>query len=381
MLHRTLRVRTLSLAFLFAIAGPLLAAGAPGAPGRPGAPGAPGAPASGGAQPGPETFVGTLPEAYERGRVRNAPVVLCMMLDDQADDTEQLRDALLTDKRVAEHARHAVLVLASPETHELETVRVEQDGEEVEVQRCPRFLSRTCEEHQRPWGALYAEFQQEGGELLLPQVVVKSPAGDVHERFNTRRAPDLKKLLDAIDSVRRASGPDISWTDLQRVRHLQREAAKYEASKRHGRALRSWSEIAALTEVPAYRDEADLEAAEALQAMEAQLAAAVEACGDVEDVLPGYESLLRMVPDFEDTPLERPLEKAIKAVERDKRHKAKIAAYKREREAEALLREAEDALAAGDEKQAEKIVRKLNRKYGDTEAALTARFKYPDWAK
>ncbi len=330
---------------------------------------------------GPRTFVGELAEAYERGRVRNAPVVLLMMLDDQADDVRDFREFVLEDKQLAKHAEHLVLVVASPETHTIETVTVERDGERVEVSRCARYRSRTCEEHQRPWTALYVEFQQADGELYLPQAIVKTPDGAVHQRFNTRQAPNRGLLLDAIAGARKLAGPDISWEDLQRVRGLQREAAKFTASKRHGRALKAWAGIRALTEVPAYADEALRGEEAALAGMHQALADAVAACGDVEDVIPGYEQLLQLVPDFEDTPLERDLDKAVRKVEKDKRHKQRIAAYKREREAEALLREAEDAVAAGDDRAAEKLVRRLVRKFDDTEAARTARFKYPDWAK
>ena len=101
-------------------------------------------------------------------------------------------------------------------------------------------------------------------------------------------------------------------------------------------------------------------------------------CWRSGEVLAGYQRLLELEAATAGTPLEKETPRVRKQVERDPRWKEQIAAYKRELEAKELLREAERAFREGNDKRGQSTIRKLLRKYPDTEAGEEAARRWPD---
>jgi hypothetical protein len=324
-------------------------------------------------------FNGSLDEAYVRASDRNVPALLVAIVetdDAEHDDVAAFRKEVLTSAALADACRLAVVVLANNKVHKL--AEVESGDPPVKRQVCSVYRTEGCGSHQKQFDAIYREYQDSGGELRSPAVIVVGPDRKLAAQWQTGTAPAIDEIVGALAAVRAKAGEGLTEAQLADVRAAMRRAGEAEAKKDPGEGHRAWSAVLAITQKTRYADEARAGCERALAGLTAALDAARAAVREGRAV-EGYQALLALATAAAGTPLEKDVKKEVLAVETGKATKDAIAAYKRELEAEALWREAE-ALASKDAKKAEAKLRLLIRKYADTRAGKRARDAHPEWA-
>lgn len=324
-------------------------------------------------------FNGTLDEAYVRAFDRNVPALLVAIVetdDAEHDDVAAFRKEVLTSPVLADACRLAVVVLANNKVHKL--AEVESGDPPVKRQVCSVYRTEGCAWHQKQFDAIYREYQDSGGELRSPAVIVVGPDRKAAAQWQTGTAPAIDEIVGALAAVCAKAGEGLTEAQLADVRAAMRRAGEAEAKKDYGDGHRAWSAVLAITQKTRYADEARAGCERALAGLTAALDAARAAVREGR-VVEGYRALLALAPAAAGTPLDKDVRKEIVAVETGKATKDAIAAYKRELEAEALWREAE-ALAPREPKKAEAKLRLLIRKYSETPAGKRAREAHPDWA-
>lgn len=323
----------------------------------------------------PELHRSGLREAFELARARHVPVVVVAVLEDAAEDVVAFREGLYDDRELAGLSRHVVLVVSNNGWHEPESVERTVDGETVVEQRCPAYRTPTCDGHRAAWQEIYVQFQEDG-DLHLPQVVLLRPDHTIVGRINNRAAPAVSTVVRQIEAALEDVGEGLTQEGLAHVRRLQAEAARQTEAKRPALAWKAWNELLERTGVEQYAGPARAARDQALAAVDAARDEAV-ALAEAGEAVEGWRRLVALAEDARETPRQRDLDKDVRAVERE--HKDAIRAWEREREAAGIEREIEALLAAGDERKAASLGRRLLRAFEDTEAAARVRRAHPDW--
>ena len=322
-----------------------------------------------------ETFAGTLEEAATSAYDRNVPLILIAILESEDHDVVSLQKAVVRSADLARASRRAVLLLANNGVHPAKTIREEIDGAEVEREVCSVYHSASCSVHQKPFDEIYNAYNEDG-ELKLPFVAVLMPDRREHRRFDDGSAPSLKAILSALEGARKKAGEGLTENELREARVMLTRSEKQVGQGDWGGAWRSCGRVLEITQATRHADTARERRAACLAGFATWREEAL-ALLEAGQVIEGYQKLLELEAATPTTPLEKEIPKLRKQIERDKRFKDRIAAYRLEREAKELLDEAERLFRSGDERKGQAVVRKLLRKYAGTKAAIEAGERWP----
>lgn len=327
-----------------------------------------------------EPFVGGLTEAKKASREQNVPLLVHVILEDEPQNDEY-RDKLLPREDLIALSRKAVVIVANNGDHPPRKVTETVEGEKTTREVCSKYpWFDTCSQHREAWPDVYADFQDENGELSCPQTIILLPDGAIAWHNHDANPPEIGELLTALKNAQDKAGPGLARDELARVKTLRAEARRSTDGKLWGDAWRAWSEVQEIAEAGVFADEAKA----ALPPLEKEMRAALEAL--LPGLVPGkaaatYAALDELARDYAETPVEGEVRKAMKRAEKDKELGDEIEAWKLEREAEALRAEADELFKKGEERDATKILRKLLRKkYAGTKVAERVREEFPELA-
>ena len=325
-------------------------------------------------------FLGTWNEAKALAKERNVPLIAHVVLEgEQAND--DYRNKLLPDKELIAVSANAVVVIANNGTHAKKAIEETQpDGSKTRKEVCSLYGTPSCGAHQRYWDDLYRELHEEDGSMRCPQTLVLSPEGEVHLRVNTGNPPVVDELVSALQEASAKAGPGLTEETLREVKRLAAEGTTLVESKSWPDAERAWTKLLALTSKGAWADMATA----ALPGVRAELGAELERLGALlvpGKAAEGYRLLAELQKACAGLAIEKEIAARLRKAENDKATKDEIAAWKLEVEASAILAEAQKAADSGDEKKAQRTVRKLfGKRYAATAAAGTARKLWPEIA-
>jgi hypothetical protein len=327
-------------------------------------------------------FQGTLAEARSLASDRHVPLLVLVIYEDDAWDPKDHHDqveliaAVQSDRDLAQPLERALVALACNRVHELETIEVGEGEARRTVKRCPSYHTDSCSVHQRLFEDAYVAWNTDGA-LVSPYVALLAPDGEIRMRRDDGSSPSGKELRAAIEKAQERAGLGLTAAEHARVLGLCADGRAAAQRKLHGNAWRAWDAVLGVTQNTRYAEEARAGSEAALAGM---ATVREQARGEVAagHAVEGYRLLVELQEQAQGTPIERDLAKEVRALETDKAHREAIQAFKREREAAALLAEVETLFAAGDERRARAKLRGLLRRYRDTEAAAQARERWPD---
>lgn len=327
-------------------------------------------------------FQGGLSEARALAADRNVPLLVVVVYEDEDWNYDEDHDqidlvrAVLGDEALGKVLQRAVVALGCNRVHEMETVEVGEGEAKRTVKRCPAYHTDSCKVHQQLFADGYAAWNDDGA-LVSPHVVLLLPSGEVAMQRVDGSSPKVKELVTAVERAQKAAGPGLTADEHARVKDLCKRGRDAVAGAHPGLAWHAWDEVLAITQGTRYGEEARQGNEAALAAMEAVRAGAREevAAGRAVE---GYRRLIELQAECDGTPIERELAKEVHALETDKAYREEIAAFKREREAAAMLVEVEDLLRAGEERRATLKLKALLRRYEGTKAATQARERWPE---
>lgn len=327
---------------------------------------------------------GTYEDALQRAFDRNVPLIVFAIVEteDEAphEDVARFRDEIFTRPELARIGDRLVVAVGANRAHELRTIEVEAEpgGARTKKQICSVYRTEGCAWHQKLFDSIYREHNVEG-ELRSPATIVIAPDRKVVAKWADGQAPEWGEVVAKLVEQHGKFGDPLSesqWSELRGL--LVRGKAEVERAQ-WGAAHATWSKVLAITSESRYADDARASrklAIEGLTRARDEARARIAAGAVVE----GYAKLLDLVPQCAGTALEKELAREIAALEKDKATKDAIAAYKREREAEALWEEARELGEGGEPRKAEAKLRILLRKYGETAAGKRAREAHPNLA-
>lgn len=326
-----------------------------------------------------EPFIGKWAAALQSAKARNAPILVHIILDGEAQNDEY-RDKILPDKELVVASAGALVIIANNGTHARTTIERVVDGQPEKREVCAVYGSASCAEHQANWDDLYKTFREEDGQLHCPQTLVFAPDGTVTTRINTRSVPASTEILAALKAAQTKAGPGLTQAQLVEVERLLVEGRNLMSTKAWPDAWRTWQKVLAITLKSVYADEARRELANAQAAIAADLDA-ISAGLVPGRAAQGFQDLVDFESRIAGLPIEKEVQARIKKADADKALHDEIAAYKLSVEADALLREAQVEVDAKQDKKAEKKVRRLfAKRYAATPAAAKARALWPEWA-
>ena len=331
--------------------------------------------------PGPALllpFAGDLDAARKEAHARNVPLLIVACVEDEPQNDQQ-RDYLYGSERLRRASTGFVLLVGNNGEHSRRKFQVGKDAEGKPIQRelCSAFRTPTCKMHQETMDALFNTFHEEGL-FACPYVLVCTPDRKPYERLTEDPADPVEdsKILGSIGKAAKLAGPGLSQEELANVRlHSDRGRILCEAGDFVG-SWRSWTQVLEITQAPQYAKPAAEGQQKALEGMQGERDALVEAL-EQGRVVEGYEKLLGLRESYEGTPLAKDIPRLIKKYERDKRTKEAIARHLRLKKAQGMWDEAQVLIKDGKQRPAEKIIRLLIRKYADTPIGAQARELYP----
>lgn len=326
--------------------------------------------------PFPEDLAAAKREAAER----NVPILVLMALEGE-EASDRFRKALFPDLTLARACERAVVLFTNNGVHEVGEIVEEVDGREETRRLCKLYKTPSCTIHQRVWDQVFFEFNREG-EIRLPHVLVLSPDGKLFERISTSDVPGVDRVVDAVRRAAEKAGHGLTGDELRDLRAELVPARRDSGAKAWADAWRHWRAVAELAITGPYADEARTSIAACEAGLREELAYAVAKLVP-GDAARGYELLFELRRDVEGLPLEEEVEERLVAAERDKELRDEIRAFKVELDARAVLDEARAAIAQGEERKAERLVRRLlkNKRFAETQAARNAREEFPQWAE
>jgi hypothetical protein len=332
----------------------------------------------------PPPFQGSLAEARALAADRNVPLLVVAVFEDDGWDPKDhhdqagLRRDLLAGRELAEVLQRAVVALGCNRPHELETVEVVSGEERSTVRRCPSHYTDSCTVHQRLFEEAYAAWNKDGT-LVSPYVVLIPPAGELTVLRDNGSTPTAVELQQALEKAQKAAGQGLTAAEHGQVLQLSATARLAAQGSKHGAAWRAWNETQAIAHASRYAAESREGCAAALAAL-ATARTQAQAELDAGRVLEAYVSFESLAAEWAGTPHERELGLRVRELEQDKQHRAAIQAYKREREAEALVAEIETLVASGDKRRASAKLRGLLTRYAECAATEKARQRWPELA-
>jgi tetratricopeptide (TPR) repeat protein len=329
-------------------------------------------------------FSGSYEDALQRANDRNVPMLLIGIVESEDgaldDDIRAFRDSIFAEPELQTIAPRVLLALAANRAHEaLKLDVVRENGTKDALQVCSVYRTQNCSVHQKMFDALYREHNADG-ELRSPAALVLGPDRKVAKSWQTGHAPAWGEILDVLKVVQNAAGEGLTEGQLADVRAFTAQATREFAAQQWGAGHATWGKLLAVTSKTRYSEDARRGQAQAVAELDKARAEARE-CVRAGRIVDGYVRLLELAQGWKASSYAKDLEREIAALEKDKSGKDAIAAYKREREAEALWNEARGLEAAKEAKKAEAKLRQLLRKFGDTPAGQRAREAYPDLAR
>lgn len=330
--------------------------------------------------PESKPFLGTYEQAKTLAKERNVPLLVHIVLEgEQAND--DYRNKVLPDKELLAASANAVVVVANNGTHAKKAVEeTEADGTKTRKEVCALYGTPTCGAHQRCWDDLYRELHEADGSMRCPQTLVIAPGGEVALRVNTGNPPAPDELIGALQEVVAKAGPGLSEAQLAEVKKLIEEGAALADARSWPDAQRAWTRLLAIAPKGPWAEHANA----ALPAVQKGLAAELERLAALlvpGKAAEGYRQLVAYQKACAGLAIEKEIAVRLKKAETDKATKDEIAAWKLEVEASAILSDAQKAADSGDERKAQRTVRKLfAKRFSATAAAETARKLWPEIA-
>jgi hypothetical protein len=325
-------------------------------------------------------FIGRLPEARARAKDRNVPILVHVVLDAE-EASDRYRVDVLTDTGLIKKSAECLVIIANNGMHPKTTVEEIVDGEKKKREVCSAFpMYSSCGDHQATWNDLYQELQEPDGTMRCPQTAVYAPDGKLAGRINTSQPPTPEEVIAEIEAVQAVAGPGLTDAELDAVRKALDVGANRLAAKAWADAWKSYAAVLAITKKSPYAEEALKKQPLALAGLKTELARIVAL------LVPGtavkaYQELLAFARDTAGTPMEAEVAAAVKKADADKAIGPEIMAWRVSTEADQLLGQARDLYEKKQDKQGERVVRKLfAKKYAATAAAETARKLWPEIA-
>ncbi|MEM7518120.1 MAG: hypothetical protein AAF368_14505, partial [Planctomycetota bacterium] len=331
-------------------------------------------------------FAGELSAALEQAALRNVPVLIHVVSEDE-EANDRYRDGAMQAQELLTfvEANHVLDLAVNGATHdplEEEYAIVDDEGNTKTRKRtlCSKFRTPTCRGHQLVRRNIISDYS-DNGEVRTPLTLVLNPDGSVATRIYLNGEPPAvttieKALKEAIAEL----GPGISEATLKEVQsNLRRGASLEKRSNDPGEAWQAYAQAHALQSRGSLSAKAQAGVERTLEAMKAKLAetetqlvpgSACEAWRNLDGWSKGPWST---------SPLASEVKRLIKQAKKDKALKEELKACKLELEAEGLLAQAQEHARRGEEKAATKAWRKLLRKkYDGTVAQERAREARPD---
>lgn len=326
----------------------------------------------GGKAPKPEAipyFDGKLEDAVKEISERNTSMlVLCCKEGEEANDRfrEQLRD----NASFAAALGDTLVLLVNDGSHERTKItRRNAEGNKEKVEVCEAYHTETCDQHKRNWDRVYQTWMADhaDGAWPLPCALIINPDGTLHQLVATGQPPSDDEMLKPLKIVRAKAGPSITRDELRVIKELTADGEAMASARSWVDAWHAWNGILQITESGKFAAAAEEGRAAAAVGMQAQLEDLSTREGDPNAI---YPRLAEFTGKAQGTPLEKEANKALAALAKHPDIDADLVKrIKLEMEADALLREAQALLRAGNEKAAKKVLKKLRaKKYEDTPA-------------
>lgn len=325
-------------------------------------------------------YLGGFGSAKTLAQERNVPLLIHMILEGEPEN-DSYRNSVLPHQGIIEACQNAVVIIANNGEHKPKTIKERIEGREVESQVCSSYpWFQNCAQHRAPWDDLYMAYQEEDGELKLPQTILLNPAGKKAWRKADGNPAEAKTVLAMLEREQKAAGPGLTSKQLSQVKKAEKDAKRSSDGKLWASAWREWNSILEITESGLYADKAKA----AMPKIEAEMERILK---DLKsNLVPGsaagvYSTLYTLQSEWRDTPAQAGVVRAMKSAEKDKAIKDEIREWRFEREALDLLEEAVAARDAKNDKDMKKALRKLfGKKYASTKAQAEARKEFPELA-
>lgn len=328
-----------------------------------------------------QPYIGELDGAIKSAQERNVPVLIHVVQEGE-EANDRYRGTVLKDQDLVKRSKMAVVVVVNDGSHDKRTIKIKRGEEVVTKKVCEHFFTPSCNDHKENWDRIFRRFNVEG-EMKTPQALVLNPTGELAERiYAGGDIPAISSFQTALKAVEKKIGPGLTLEQLVSIKRLSGEARSRENVKDWGGAWRKWSAVLAIQAKGKFATEAQDRQPAALTKLEEEVEAARKLCAE-GTACQGYRQLVALVESCRETPLEKPIAKHVKAVERDKSIKDAIKRCKVELDAESLWDDAQEQFRAGKEKKGLALIKKLlKKKYDETPIVQRAREIYADlWAK
>jgi len=333
-------------------------------------------------------YDGELDAARKEARERNTPVLILAALDGEEGST-RFHDAIMGTNReaMATAVASTIVIIVNNGTHELKKVRrKDANGDDLEIEVCSSWETKSCDVHQKNWDDVYLEFTAdagddgEGGAWALPELILLTPLGEVAWR-DSGDPMSIANVETQVKEARRVAGPSLTKKELTLVKRLLDDGRTMMRAKSWHDAWHAWAGILAITEKSVYAEEAGREQPKALEGMGKDLDKLVAQLVPAT-ARSAYVQMVELAKGFSGTPLDARMKSELKKAEKNKELKAIIAAVKLELQADALFDKAMALFDAGKEKQALKELKKiLSKKFRQTPAAQRVRERFPELVK
>lgn len=337
-----------------------------------------------GAKPAPslKPFEGSYEEALTRAVERNVPLILVAIAEEHEKeldtDIREFRDTLFSAPAIATASELAVVILACNGVHPPKAFEVVEGDTKTTRQLCSVFRTAACQTHQKQFDRVYAEHNVEG-ELRNPSVFLLGVDRKVARAWNTGNPPRWEEVSAAQSELQKKLGEGLSEVQFVEVIALLPQARAAAERKRWGEAFGLWGKVLAVTQATKYATEAREGQSKATAELEALRSAAREGLEQGRAV-ESYKALLELQREWAGTSFDKELARDVVAAEKHKLAKDAIAAYKRELEAERLWSEAQELIAANNERAAQTKLRTILRKHAGTPAEKRVREQFPQLA-
>jgi len=330
--------------------------------------------------PALQPWKGKLADAKAMAKERNVPVLVHIILEAE-ESNDAYREKILTDSDLLKRSPSALVIVANQGQHESKKIEVLVDGEKTQATVCSVYpMFDNCQQHQAAWEEIYLDYREESGDMMCPQTVVLAPNGTLSGRINTSSVPEPSEIGALLVAAIAKAGPGLTEEQLVVVKKALEDGRRLTAEENWIPAWHAWSSVLAITPKSPHADAARPEEAKALAGMQTEFEriAALLVPGTAAK---GYAELTQFATEIVGTPLEKDVALRIKKADGDKAIQPELKAWKLSAEADALLREANGLIDTGEEKKAEKVVRKLlGPRFAGTPAQETAKKLWPEIA-
>jgi len=307
---------------------------------------------------------GELAAAREQAAGRNVPVlVLCILEGEEA--SERFQGQLLENRPLAAATANAIVVLVNDGRHEQIEIKVKDvDGETVKKSVCEAYRTETCEVHRRNWDTVYQQLIADDGtegRWDLPQAMILLPNFELLTRIYSAQPPSDSEMIKALKVARTKAGPGITLEQLREVRRLAEMGRNMGSAKLWSASWNAWNQVLAITTSGVLAEEAEVASETALKELGLVLEQTVERMVPSETGEAGraYRKLVELADDLGDSDMGDEFRKAIKKAERSSRIKEELARTKLEIEGEAILDQVHALIQDGEEKKAQRLLKKL----------------------